>query len=299
MPIAYVIREEEERLPSETTDNDIDLATRGRLDGEFWVADNRAVWEFLHDKCVSSTVWGTILPYQRSRDGRGAYLALKRQLMGVDVQRTMLVKAETTLAKIHFDGKSRSFTYIKYISNMRQAFLDLGPDDQYSETRRVNKLLSSFKVPALQHLGSTVRNDPYWSRNFEAAVAFIGGELEALQQKSTSDRHLSAVGRFNPKSKPPPKDSSKKPGKDHKKKGGPKPQPKYNAKDPGAYVDVKVWKAMTPEEQEAAREARKKQGIKARNASSLISTKTPVADTDDSSESSESEAASQGDSSDD
>ena len=50
MPIAYVIREEEERLPSETTDNDIDLATRGRLDGEFWVADNRAVWEFLHDK---------------------------------------------------------------------------------------------------------------------------------------------------------------------------------------------------------------------------------------------------------
>ena len=113
---------------------------------------------------------------------------------------------------------------------MRQAFLDLGPDDQYSETRRVNKLLSSFKVPALQHLGSTVRNDPYLSRNFEAAVAFIGGELEALQQKSTSDRHVSAVGRFNPKGKPPPKDSSKKPGKDVKKKKGLKPQPKYNAK---------------------------------------------------------------------
>ena len=121
--------------------------------------------------------------------------------MGADVQRTMLVKAEATLAKIQFDGKSRSFTYVKYISSMRQAFLDLGPEDQYSETRKVNKLLSSFKVPALQHLGSTVRNDQYLSRNFEAAVAFIAGELEALRQVLTADRHASALSSSEKKRK--------------------------------------------------------------------------------------------------
>ena len=136
-------------------------------------------------------------------------MALKSQLMGVDVQRAMLVKAEIALAKLRFDGKSKNYTYVKYISNMRQAFMDLGPDDQYSEARKVNKLLSSFKVPALQHLGSTIRNDPRMAHNFEAAVNFVAGELQALQQRTSEPVHISEVSRSKKKTKK--KEGSKKP----------------------------------------------------------------------------------------
>ena len=65
-----------------------------------------------------------------------------------------------------FDGRSRNFTFTKFLSKLRQAFQDLGPDDQMSEQRKVTKFMQAFQVPGFEHLDASVTGDANRSRNF-------------------------------------------------------------------------------------------------------------------------------------
>jgi hypothetical protein len=73
--------------------------------------------------------------------------------------------------------------------------------------------------------------------------------------------------KFNSSSKY--KGNSKKAKKDKGKKDRPKAKEKYDSADPAAYVTSDVWKKMTKEEQQAAREKRREQGIPVRNVSGI------------------------------
>ncbi len=195
MPLLYVIRAED---PVVTNPNDIwgqaapdfneDLRTRARHDGCFWKADNTAVWPFLHSKCHGTTAWTTISIHEKEADGRKAYLSLIRQYMGPDIQRVLACRAEQFLEHAHFDNKSRNFTYDKFVGRMRQAFIDLGPEDKMSEKRKVTKLMQAWQVDNLKHLDAMVTGDPVRSTNFEEAAAFLGDQMTALQTKNQSNR---------------------------------------------------------------------------------------------------------------
>jgi hypothetical protein len=71
--------------------------------------------------------------------------------------------------------------------------------------------------------------------------------------------------KFNAKGKS--KDNPKK-GKSTKAKL-PKQAKKFNKDNPGAYVTAAVWRSMSKEEQQAAREQRREQGIPTRNVSTI------------------------------
>ena len=73
-------------------------------------------------------------------------MALRARFMGDDVSHLLRKRAENTLEKARFDGTSKLYTYSVHISSLREAWDDLGPEDQTSEVRKVQKLIATFQV---------------------------------------------------------------------------------------------------------------------------------------------------------
>ena len=185
MPIAYLTRES--RNPPAVDPGfglpnfHLDLARRGRIDAPggasstFYAADNRTLYQLLQRKCVGTTAGNTIRQFQRTMDGRSAYLRLHRQVYGEDARALLLEKAQNKLDKLRFDNRSKNFTFDTFIDRMRECFIDMGPNDQMTETSKVSKLMAAWQVPSLLHLNAIVQSNPQCKHDFEATVTFLSG----------------------------------------------------------------------------------------------------------------------------
>ena len=81
----------------------------------------------LQRKCVGTTAGNTIRQFQRTTDGRSAYLRLHRQVCGEDARALLLEKAQNKLDKLRFDNRSKNFTFDAFIDRMRECFIDMAP----------------------------------------------------------------------------------------------------------------------------------------------------------------------------
>ena len=288
-PIKYVVsttgavdRHNPPAMPVRKDDFKDDLAKRGRHRGVFWSMDNNMVWRLLEQKCRGTDAWSTIAAYEPTANGTGAYRALRNHYMGDDVKKVLRTEADTIIRHTKFDGKSRNYTLEKHINRFRQAFIDLGPDNQPTEERKVEWFMDAWQVPGKDHLSANVLTLPEYSGSFENTCNYLMKMMAANETKSTSlpsaSRSVAAMGsdktsksgskrKFNSSSKY--KGNSKKAKKDKGKKDRPKAKEKYDSADPAAYVTSDVWKKMTKEEQQAAREKRREQGIPVRNVSGI------------------------------
>jgi hypothetical protein len=258
--------------------SDDDLARRGRHDGHFLRPNNNVVWRLLEQKCRGTDAWTTIAGFERTKNGYQAYLALSNLYMGEDVQQILRTKADTILKHSRYDGRPKNYTLDKHINRFKQAFIDLGPNDVTSEPQKVELFMNSWQVSSMMHLASTVCQSPTMKNNFNATCNFLAGEVASLQTLNTSttgaNRSVAAVStQPNPKSKFNTKSSGK--SKDNPKKGKPnkgkfpKKAKKFNKDNPGAYVTAAVWKSMSKDEQQAARDQRRDQGSPTRNVSTI------------------------------
>ena len=216
---------------------------------------------------------------QRTTNGRGAYLALLGQYMGEDYRAVLLKKAETTLANIRFDGRSKNWTFDRFISKLRESFIDLGPNDQLSERRKVNKLMSAWQVPALMHVDTTIQATPQYREDFDASVNFLANQLATLTTKNGPNNRTVAYTSTE-SSGDKPRDSKRSGGKWQNPKKKNKSQvpakkntaAKFTKKNPGAYIPSKEWKKLTDEQKEAARTARSADGIPSRSLRTITRT---------------------------
>jgi hypothetical protein len=279
LPLAYAIKEEDD-LPAVDSgfgmpDFDEDLATRGRIQGSFWKADNTTVWQFLKSKCHGTDAWTVILGFNTRKDGRGAYFALVRMYMGCDVKQLLCRRAETFLENVRFDGKSRNFIYPKFVGKLRLAFQDLSREDPLSERRKVNKLMRAFQVESLRYLDAHVTGHDTRSCNFEEAVTFLSDQMTALETKNTgSNRTVAAFGQgsdsdtsgsYRPSKKSvhtkkfkTKHSSSSKTGRSGSAKKGSSGSGK---KDPLEFLTGKEWYHLSEEQKASKRKARRAAGI--------------------------------------
>ncbi len=144
----------------------------------------------------------------------------------------------------------------------------MGPNDQPSGARKVEKLLAGFQVPGLSYCRGIITSHPQYSTNFDAAVNYLAGQMAAMKalNGAPNQRAIAAmeqaptVAAVETDKKPaakPSKGGKKSPEKKPKRA---KPKNKYNKRDPGAYVSGKVWRSMSKEEQELARQKRRESG---------------------------------------
>ena len=261
------------------------LVLRGRLNGFFYVAHRKTLFKIIELKTFGAEAWVLIAQFKRNHDGRGACMALKGQYLGADVQMVLLRTSEDALRRITFDDRNRNFTFDTFIARMREAFEQMGEDNQLSEERKVNKLLDAWNVSALSHVSTTIQSNPELRGSFDRTVVFLAGELAALKMKNGT-RNVSAITtttepsetrelkQLRTKLKEAQRKLKKKTGKgDGDVPAGKKPATKFSKKNPGECVTAKVWRGMSPEEQAAAREARKQKGIAVRGISSIATGK--------------------------
>ena len=296
VPLLYVVREHVNvPLPDQgifrPSPSD-EMMLRARHDGHFWVADNKAVWLLLRSKCHGTTAWNTIAGFQGASNGRGAFMALLGQFLGEDVRAVLLRRAEKLLENIRFDNRNRNFSFDKFIGKMREAFLDLGPDNQLTEQRKVNKLMQAFQVPNMTHLDAIVQATPIYRNSFDSTVNLLASQLAQLRLKNGPGQSARNVGKLQTIDEDIPFDDdldsstkakltseikslrkqvqreikaakaakAKAERATHKKVQA----HKFSKKNPTAYLSSAAWHNLTDEQKVAAREARKKAGIKSK-----------------------------------
>lgn len=262
VPLEYVIREQHEvpaadaglLLPTMKQD----LAARGRHDGIFWPSDNKAVWDVMYG-CFHDTVWwATIQGYAAARDGHGAYQAAKVAFMGAEIARGFEAKADSIIETINYDGKSKNFSFSKYVNLLTKAFNDQGPDDRMSEYKKVTKFLKGITDPDLKHVKAAVGADTQKRSNFISAVAYFNDQMATMPNKTRGDsRNIASTNTNTNKFK----GNRGKKTAPHK---GRKPASKFDPKDPGKYLGGKAWFSLSAEQKAASRAARAKAGIVSR-----------------------------------
>jgi hypothetical protein len=144
--------------------------------------------------------YGWIKSYEKTKDGRSAYLAFKRHYLGESYGKRLRASADHVLSVTYFDGKSRAFTYERYIETLKSAFSDLeATGETVDEGRKVRILLQGLVDTRLQVAKSQVLASSHLSATYDSAVNFISQFLDERRSYSGTERgpqqrNVSAVG---------------------------------------------------------------------------------------------------------
>ena len=215
LPTGYVLLPDGTQVQDANQfDWEADLAANGRHDGHFWRADNKKVWDYIYRLTHRTNCWGTVVRFQRTSNGRGAYLALQSVFLGRNVQASIAAVAERKLHSIRFDGRSRNYTFDRFTSQLRELWRDLGPDNQPSEDVKVRKLLSSYRAPNHLVITSVILSDPVKAFDFEAAVVAVGEDWRRIRMGFNDRREVSGNKRAKGKSKDESSNKESKDGSD-------------------------------------------------------------------------------------
>ena len=81
---------------------------------EVYTSDNVAVWGLISATFKTHPAWTVVRPFQRSKDGRNAYLSLYQRYLGASSVDNMSYSAEKNLKLANYKGESRKRTFDKY-----------------------------------------------------------------------------------------------------------------------------------------------------------------------------------------
>ena len=166
---------------------DEELMSRARHAGHYWSGDNKAVWEIIKRLCQGTVAWSTIK--SMTNNGRLAHLTLLDTFMGAGVRRTLVKRALARLDTAVYDGKNRNLTWIDHVAMLRECFSDLeasGERNALSQEMQVERLVQSYQYQPLIYLTTTINNDPRYTYNFNAAVAFITTEMANIENRNVA-----------------------------------------------------------------------------------------------------------------
>ena len=237
IPLAYLLREVEPDVAMltaafDTTDQRL-MALVLCIGPEFQ-QDNRRLWDLLCPLIRGTPAWEYVKVCERSGDGRRAYRILKLRGEGeaaVDARRT---KAEATLAKAQYTGKSKRFTLQSYINLLQGAFNDLEEcGDPYSERKKVDTFVKGLVADRFAVVRATIMGDPVKRGDFQMAYGYVE-TMENL--RSTTDGHGDAFDR----------NVSAMDAKIGKHKGG--GRNRSGKKKHANYIPPEKWNKLTPEE---------------------------------------------------
>ena len=249
VPILYVIREDP-NLPADDPgfglpDFHTELATRGRHNGVYWKSSNRMVWTMMRHICHGTNAWPFVSSFERTANGRGAYLAFSQHYMGTDIQHGIRTKAADVLQNSRYTGESKNFTFDKFTARMTKAFNDSRymPDED-----KVIKLLNAFQVPSLDWAKGTISSNPVYRNNYDAAVAFLAEQVRAKKPSGGRDardnRNISAFGGKDPNKTPNKKNN--------------KGKWKFDPKNPTRYCPPHIYHKLDKDIKDKIRAAREK-----------------------------------------
>jgi hypothetical protein len=195
IPLAYVTRREPlvpaaapplaANRPHSAEHGSVDgeLVARASHDHPLYRDDNSQVYYYLEEATRTTSYAASIKPYQRAKNGRGAWLALKAQYAGNDKWQAEIKVKDDLLHTRVWKGQS-NFSLEKFIAQHRNAYVSMQQCAEHvafqlpNEHTRVTYLLDGIQCndAPLQAAMALVRNDtdPDGKMNdFEATASYL------------------------------------------------------------------------------------------------------------------------------
>jgi len=276
-PLTYVIRDTDETSPDDLARDDWDsvdddLVATSVLEGATFSRDSKRVFDILKPLVMEGPGWPFVQPFNRKRDGRAAYKALKSQAEGRSAIATRKAKAYAMLTTAIFTGKGK-FSFDQYVGRHQQAHNELlFMEEPVAETKKVTDFLAGIRDPKLETAIQTCMGDEQKLTNFELCQQYFKTVVEntKTRTKSSSDvREISKVGISKDK-KVAKKQKKGKLNDDKTPSGIPIHSGPYSAKD---YNKLKPFeKAKVKQLREEAKKKEKKDKPEGRNVASVNTT---------------------------
>ena len=196
VPLSYIIREDIIPLAAAHYPDDIsEMIGRAPHVGRFYRSDNEEVWNVIRTVLYDSDGWSWVTAFEATKDGRGAYFALKRHYLGTSHQSLIKSTADANVDNTYYDGDKRGFTFEKYCQIHKQAHKDLADfDEVMTEDRKVRKFLQGIRAQNLAPAKSTVIATDTLNMNFDATVNFMTTFAAQTGLLTNTRRNISSVG---------------------------------------------------------------------------------------------------------
>ena len=197
-PLSYLIREHvvvtQEQLDAVYGSTQERLITTTALSGAHFDLDNRTLYDEFKPLVVDGPGWSFIKKFDRSKDGRGAVLALKTQAEGTSAKLTRKQAAYASIASSAYLGPRKGFTFANYVTLHQTAhneLLDL--DEPVSESKKVTDFLKGIRDSNLNTGKSIVLGDPAKLGDFEECQQYLSTVVQNMTAQTKAERHVSSA----------------------------------------------------------------------------------------------------------
>ena len=208
IPLSYVIREDEN-----SADYDVDYPTLTdklvactTLDGVKYVLDRKNVFSFLSTYLKDSQAEITVKRFNRSRNGRDCWMALKVHFESVSYKSKMKATAIANIRASEYTGPKKNFTLSSlYLIHTNAHNMLEEAELPYSESQKIQEFQSCLKeataieksVSTITSLGAVHTFEEYYNSMNGQLSAIIALSLAATTSKlsnrnineMTTDRH--------------------------------------------------------------------------------------------------------------
>jgi hypothetical protein len=251
IPLVYLSRDERETPvvldPEDFSSPTEYLIEATILSGRHYELDNPRFYRELKSFTVNGEGWSYIKKFEKSQDGRKAYLALRTQCEGTASKITRKNKAYASISNATYSGSRRQYKFQDYINTHQTAhneILDCDPTEAIPESKKVSDFLKGITDPKLESAVSVVLGDPKMLNDFQMCQQYLSTTVEnrATLEKS-KERNISGV----------------KSGADRSDKKGKGKLPK-GFKLENKWYPPRIFRLLSQEQQDQLREWNEKKG---------------------------------------
>jgi hypothetical protein len=165
--------------------------------------DNALLYYLLEEATRGTSYSASIKPFQRTKNGRSAFLAMLSQYAGEDKWRALIKQAEDMLHNRKWKGQQTNYSLEKFIGQHRTAFVNMSQCATHinyqlpNANSRVTYLLSALECmhPPLQAAMALIRSDQDEDgkmNDFEATASFLLPHDPVANKRSNDRKRPSA-----------------------------------------------------------------------------------------------------------
>ena len=210
-PLSYVIDcTERPRITRATQLFEVEVIDMGDVEllktntthhGPQYKDDNSKVWMLLKKSLLGNQPYHHIDEYEKTRDGRGAWLALKAYYEGEDFVNRTTQECLTKLRSLHYRGETPRFGFEQFVEAQKECYKrlrdvgyngGLGVDEATKCTNLKSAIMSDAQ---LETALSIARTRGMFSGAFDDLVHFLKAEVDEMTMRKKQLRAANSRGR--------------------------------------------------------------------------------------------------------
>ena len=149
-------------------------------------ADNANMYDLIKSLAGNGPLWPFIQPFERTRNGRGAWKALVQYFEGDTMKARLKAVAYQAITKANYQGPRRNFEFSTYVTIHQRAHQDLARyNEPVPELKKVRDFLEGITDPRCDSIKLQVLSNPLYTNDFMETVNFVAGAIDLLNKNNT------------------------------------------------------------------------------------------------------------------